>query len=162
MLRASPESLLPSQPALQSSNVRSSLRKPTGRPSPARSCQPTGRRGSWQWGQRGRGRGLTCGRRVLVARRCGGLVGLKRLGQGHANTGQQEWTEGLHGDPRRGRTGSEDSGRKSVGWGQGDGRGVWGASLCRSAFGEGSLHWYDFYLRLEINFTLEQARLATP
>lgn len=98
----------PSQPALQTCRVRSTL--PTHLP-----ITPQGHQEAGQWavragGQGGRGGGaLTCGRGGPVALRGGGLVALESLGEGQANTGQQERTEGLHGNPGRGRTGSEGS-----------------------------------------------------
>lgn len=45
------------------------------------------------------GWGLTCGRGGQVALRWGGLVALESLGERQANTRQEEWTEGLHGEP---------------------------------------------------------------
>ena len=68
---------------------------------------PVGRRGGE--GSRRRQWALTRGCGGPVAVRWGGLVDRERPGQWQAKTCQQEWAEGLHGKPGRGRTGSGDA-----------------------------------------------------
>lgn len=110
-----------SRPACLLGGNRSKHRAGPTTPSsaPSATLSPRRPRDPWAGGRgrvpRRRQRVLTRGRGGPVAVRWGGLVDRERPGQPQAKTCQQEWAEGLHGEPGRGRTGSGDAPSPQVG-----------------------------------------------